>query len=421
MRKFSILAAILLFCCLTACSQKQEKSGAMSEETLVIPVETTTVTTSSFTKTRAYVGNISAAKQVKVIPLASERILEYPWENGDFVQQGEMIARIRNEVSKKGLDAWKAQIKSVDAQLKAAEREAARVKSMYESNIVSRQNFDQANDGVTTLQATKQQLLATQEQTKLGLDYAKVVAPISGVISNKNSEVGDIASSAMPLCIINDLDTLKVTLNVNEEDTPYLRLGQEVRIRFDAFPGEVVTAKITRIMPYVNTTTRTNTVEAEFPNVKIEEINQYKYKPGMYSRAELSLKTTNDAIVIPPMATILEPELLAKQVTGQRLRVVYVLKSDMTAEKREIEVGEYSGDIVEVLSGLHAGDKLITRGHHSLKDGDKVRVMSSNDNIIPKQEAPADSVANPTPAPAAVPDQGNEEAPKEDALEANKS
>ena len=88
MRKFSILAAIFLFCCLTACSQKQESSGAMSEETLEIPVETTTVTTSSFTRTRAYVGNISAAKQVTVIPLASERILEYPWENGDFVQQG---------------------------------------------------------------------------------------------------------------------------------------------------------------------------------------------------------------------------------------------------------------------------------------------------------------------------------------------
>ena len=386
----------------------------MSEETLEIPVETTTVTTSSFTRTRAYVGNISAAKQVKVIPLASERILEYPWENGDFVQQGEMIARIRNEVSKKGLDALNAQIKSVDAQLKAAEREAARVKSMYESNIVSRQNFDQANDGVTTLQATKQQLLATQEQTKLGLDYAKVVAPISGVISNKSSEVGDIASSAMPLCIINDLDTLKVTLNVNEEDTPYLKMGQDVRIRFDAFPGEVVTAKITRIMPYVNTTTRTNTVEAEFPNVKIEANNQYKYKPGMYSRAELSLETTNDAIVIPPMATILEPELLAKQVTGQRLRVVYVLKSDLTAERREIEIGEYSGDIVEVLSGLHAGDKLITRGHHSLKDGDKVRDMTPAGKAIPaKQAEPEHSVANPTPS------QGETAEPQE-AVEANK-
>ncbi|MBQ9394904.1 MAG: hypothetical protein IJU23_05240, partial [Proteobacteria bacterium] len=142
--------------------------------------------------------------------------------------------------------------------------------------------------------------------------------------------------------------------------------------------------------------------------------NQYKYKPGMYSRAELSLETTNDAIVIPPMATILEPELLAKQVTGQRLRVVYVLKSDLTAERREIEIGEYSGDIVEVLSGLHAGDKLITRGHHSLKDGDKVRDMTPAGKVVPtKQAAPENSVANPTPS------QGETAEPQE-AVEANK-
>ena len=62
----------------------------------------------------------------------------------------------------------------------------------------------------------------------------------------------------MPLCILNDMETLKVTLNVNEGDTPYLALGQDVSIRFDAFPNEVVHVKITRIMPYVNTTTRTS-------------------------------------------------------------------------------------------------------------------------------------------------------------------
>lgn len=420
MRRFSFLALLLLCSLLTSCQKEEGNSGAMSEEGEVLTsVETTTVTTTSFTRTRAYVGNVSAAKQVKVIPLASERILEYPWENGDYVKQGEMIARIRNEVSKKGLDALNAQIKSVEAQLKAAEREAARVKSMYESNIVSRQNYDQATDGVTTLKATMQQLLANQEQTKLGLDYAKVVAPISGVISNKNSEVGDIASSAMPLCILNDLETLKVTLNVNEGDTPYLSLGQEVQVRFDAFPGEIVMAKITRIMPYVNSSTRTNTVEAEFPNVKLDN-GQYKYKPGMYSRAELGLQTTNDALVIPPTAAILEPELLLKQVSGQTLRRIYVLASQpdangiTTAEGREIEIGEYAGEVVEVLSGLKPGDQLIVRGHHSLQNGDKVKVIKSTVQQLPAPAVPPAPVA--VPAPDAAPAEA--EAPAQDAAPA---
>lgn len=414
MRKISVLLATVVMSAvvsvgLTGCQKEEESSGAMSETQEAINVETITVKTSSFTRTRAYVGNISAAKSVKVIPLASERILKYPWENGDFVTKGQVIAEIRNEVSKKGLEAMNAQIKSVDAQLKAAERELKRVQSMYESNIVSRQNLDQAQDGVTTLLATKQQLLATLEQTKLGLDYSRVLAPIDGVISNKNSEVGDIASSAMPLCILNDLETLKVTMNVNEEDTPFLRLGQDVSIRFDAFPGEneVVIAKITRIMPYVNAATRTNTVEAEFKNVKLEKTGQYKYKPGMYSRVQLNLETTDDAIMVPPIALILEPELLAQQLTGQSLRRVFVLKSDNTVEARVVEVGEYSGDLAEILKNdkggekrnLYPGDKLIIRGHHSLRDGDVVNDVTKKEDqavaIAPAKPMPADDTAAP--------------------------
>ena len=406
-----ILLSLFIVFSITGCNQKQqEASGAMSDDVDDTAVQTYTVKTQSFTRTRAYVGNVSASKSVKVIPLASERILKFPWENGDFIQEGEIIAEIRNEVSKKGVDALNAQLRSVDAQLKAAERESARVKSMYESNIVSRQNYDQAMDGVTTLKATREQIQASIQQSRMGLDYAKVVAPISGVVSQKSSEVGDIASSAMPLCVLLDLTTLKVTLNVNEEDTSYLQLGQDVKLRFDAYPGEVVTAKITRILPYVNTTSRTNTVEAEFSNVKNEVTGQYKFKPGMYTRAEIGLKTTTDAIVVPPIALILEPELLVQQVAGETLRRVFVLKSDSTVESRIVKVGEQNGDIVQVYEGLNAGDKLIIRGQHSLRDGDKVRDMTNAGKVAvlandakPAEAAPAKAApAAEAAAPAEV-------------------
>ena len=401
-----ILLSLFVVLMSVSCQKKQDEgSGAMSDAVEDTAVQTYTVKTQSFTRVRAYVGNVSASKSVKVIPLTSERILKYPWENGDYVQEGEVIAEIRNEVSKKGVDALSAQLRSVDAQLKAAERESARVKSMYESNIVSRQNYDQAMDGVTTLKATREQIQASIQQSRMGLDYAKVVAPISGVVSQKNSEVGDIASSAMPLCVLLDLTTLKVTINVNEEDTSYLQLGQDVKLRFDAYPGEIITAKITRILPYVNTTSRTNTVEAEFENVKNEITGQYKFKPGMYTRAELSLKTTVDAVVVPPIALILEPELLIQQVAGESLRRVYVMKPDSTVESRVVKVGEQNGDIVQVYEGLKAGEKLIVRGQHSLRDGDRVRDMTgSGQTIVAKESANAENTNTPAPsAEAAAP------------------
>ena len=394
--KLPAILWVLGLAALSGCgSDKQESSGAMSEQTALTQVEVQTVSTSSFSRERTYVGNITAAKEVKVIPLASERILKYPWENGDYIEKGQVIAEIRNEVNRKGLDAVNAQLRSIEAQLKAAEREKKRVESMYESNVVSRQSLDQATDAVTTLTASKMQLLASQEQTKLGLDYARVIAPIDGVISQKSSEVGDIASSAMPLCVLLDMKTLKVTLNVTEEDMPYLKLGQEVRLRFDAYPGEVTVAKITRIMPYVNTSSRTNTVEAEFPNVKNEQTGQYRFKPGMYSKADLSLDSTNDAIVVPPRALILAPELLEQQASGQKLRRAFVVNADNTVSARTVEAGERQGDTIEILSGLQVGDKLVIRGHHSLIDGDRVNIAQTSSKAATAEKA--------APSAAAVP------------------
>ena len=394
--KLQAILWVLGLAALSGCgSDKQESSGAMSEQTALTQVEVQTVSTSSFSRERTYVGNITAAKEVKVIPLASERILKYPWENGDYIEKGQVIAEIRNEVNRKGLDAVNAQLRSIEAQLKAAEREKKRVESMYESNVVSRQSLDQATDAVTTLTASKMQLLASQEQTKLGLDYARVIAPIDGVISQKSSEVGDIASSAMPLCVLLDMKTLKVTLNVTEEDMPYLKLGQEVRLRFDAYPGEVTVAKVTRIMPYVNTSSRTNTVEAEFPNVKNEQTGQYRFKPGMYSKADLSLDSTNDAIVVPPRALILAPELLEQQASGQKLRRAFVVNADNTVSARTVEAGERQGDTIEILSGLQVGDKLVIRGHHSLIDGDRVNIAQTSSKAATAEKAAPSSAAVP--------------------------
>ncbi|MCL2325793.1 MAG: efflux RND transporter periplasmic adaptor subunit [Proteobacteria bacterium] len=379
----------LLLCalCLAGCDGGSEESGSAAERgKLEVSVETTLVTGAEFVRTRAYVGDISASKQVRVIPLATERILRFPWENGDFVRKGEVIAEIRNELSRKGFEALNAQVRNVDTQLQAAEREVSRLRSLYDSNLVTQQQYDQAQDGLKALLASKQQILATQEQTKLGLDYARVVAPIDGVVSMKSSEVGDLASSAMPLCVLLDMETLKVTINANEGDMQYLRVGQEVRMRFDAYPGEVVVAKVTRILPYVNTMSRTNTVEAEFENVKMEEIGQYRYKPGMFTRVEIELGRSQDIIVVPSRALLLEPELLEQQADGRVLRRVFVLQDDNTVLGKVVETGERSGGLVEVLKGLDIGERLVIRGHHSLRDGDKVRVRETQAPVVAQSD-----------------------------------
>ena len=416
MRKISFLLLLLALTMtsLPGCKyfQKEEDSGAMNDEESTIPVEVQPVTTTKFPRERAYVGNVTASKMVKVIPLASEQILKYEWENGQYINQGEVVAEIRNAVSKKGVEALNAQMRSLDAQLGAAQREFKRVQSMYESNIVSRQNYDQAQDAVTTLQASKMQLQASIEQSRMGLNYSTVIAPVSGVISQKNSEVGDVASSAMPLCVLMVMDPLKVTLNVSEKDVIYLKTDQEIKLKFEAYPDREVIATIKRIMPYVNTSTRTNIVEAEFKNdctvdEKTKTLN-CPYKPGMYVRAEVNLETTENAIAVPANALLLDPELLAKKKAGgQTLRRAFVVKDDMKVEAREVAVGEQKDNLIEVLSNLNPGEKLVVRGQHSLKNGDKVSIKNSASKETASEVAEAKDT-NAVNAPAAGADAAQE-------------
>lgn len=385
-----LLLFLVAFLLLPGCDKFKPDVVTEEEVSLGRPVETVVVEGRNFNRVRSYVGNLTAYRQVKVIPLATERILKFPWENGDFIKKGEVIAEIRNEVNRKSLDALNAQARSVDAQLKAAERELKRVDSLVQSNIVSRQQFDKAQDGVTTLLASKQQISASQEQQKLGLDYARVVAPIDGVVSQKMSEAGDIASSAMPLCVLLDLSQIKVTLNINEEDVAFLKVGQEIGLHFDAYPGQLKVAKLTRIMPFINLTTRTNTVEAMFENEMNDETQQYRYKPGMYARATLLLESSADVVVAPPRAMLLDQELIEQQKPGQTLRKAFVLQADGTVDQRTVEVGEQSGGVVQVLSGLSKGEKLVIRGHHGLKNGDLVRDVTK---VSPTVVAEAKAVA----------------------------
>lgn len=380
---FVSILILLVFLSVACNSEKVDQSADVNtSESKLTAVETAVVSHTNFVKTRSYVGDISAYKQVNVIPLASEKILEFPWNNGDIVHEGDKIAVIRNAVSRSGLDQINAQIKAIDTQVGAAERELARARSLYNSNIISKQALDQAEDSLQAVMASKQQLVAAQRQSKLGLEYSVVEAPITGVVSKKTLEVGDIASSAMALCVLLDLSKLKLTLNVPEQDAPFMKKDQEFEVTFDAYPGEKVKAKIVRIYPYVNPATRTNTVEAEFDNTINENTQMYRYKPGMYSKAEIELMRADNVVTVPQKALLLDQDLLDQQKDGQLLRKVFVLKDDNTVVSKTVELGDRQGNDVEILTGLSEGETLIVRGHHGLKDGETVRVIGNKSGKI---------------------------------------
>ncbi len=396
-RRIAALFGLLFvwFICHTtviACSKPDEGNGEEEAKDERPAVVTTVARHMTFEQERTYIGNIEAVKQVNVMSLVSDRITEFPWQDGDLVQKGDRLITIRHELSKSGLAQIKAQLRSIDFQIKVAKREMARAEKMYADHVISEQQFMQAKDAVNSLNLQKSQISAMKRQRNIGMQNSFINAPITGIVANKRVEVGDLSAPGVPLCTLLDLTRLKVTLNIPEAEAAKLKEGQEMTLVFSAYPTAPIAAKISRILPYVNISTRTNIVEAEFDNVALDDKGNYRYKPGMYASAHIIINRIDDAIVLPQQALLLTPELIKLNKPGQEWRKVFIL-SDGKAIERRIRIGIREGENVQILEGIGPSETVIIRGQHSLNNGEEVRNIKTQKIALSTDPPPAEATA----------------------------
>jgi RND family efflux transporter MFP subunit len=185
-----------------------------------------------------------------------------------------------------------------------------------------------------------------------------------------------MAAPQIPLCRIISIDRLKVQLKLVEADVPKVHTGQEVKIHMDCCPGRPFTGKISRIYPYLNAQTRTNTVEVTLENPKDKKSGLRELKPGMFGKAELVVGRRDQVLAAPEPALLLDNTLLKEQKEGEILRKAFVVDAQNIARQRLVKLGARKGSYYEVLEGLAEGENIIIRGQHGLKDGQKVKILS---------------------------------------------
>jgi len=186
-----------------------------------------------------------------------------------------------------------------------------------------------------------------------------VTSPISGVISQRWIDVGDMVPAKQKLFEIQSSDRLRAEAPVSELDLRKLKMGQSVRIFADACPEKTFEGRISRIHPQIDTRTRNGLVEVGLldpcPNLK----------PGMFVRAVFVLRRLENAIAIPAEALIERP-------TVQTCFVV----NDEKAHERTLQTGLVEKGWVEIRSGLSPGDLVVVEGQQQLKDGAAVKIQS---------------------------------------------
>jgi membrane fusion protein (multidrug efflux system) len=301
-------------------------------------------------------GILEPLRTVGVNSQMAGALLSVNVEEGNFVRAGQTLAQI---------DARdvEAQIKSAMAALELAESTAKRSDELWKQRIITALEYERDRANLASAQASLDQL-------KIRSGYAIVKAPISGVITEKRLESGDIVSPQTRLFSVADMSMLVSRVMVSELDVPLLQPGASVDVSVDALGGGRVPGRIRRVFPAADSATRLVPIEVALSGSALSQL-----RPGFTIRATFRLGSRDNALLIPTRA-VMGPQGARSVVTVREGK----------SERRLVRVGPDIDGKIEVLEGLALGDTVIVAGQALLRDGSTVRIvppLSPGEGAVP--------------------------------------
>ena len=328
-------------------------------------VEIEVVKRGSVSRNSIIAGMLEPIRTVGVNAQLSGTLLSLKAEEGHRVRQGDVLA----EIDARELEA---QARSAEASLKFAQSTAERSEQLYKEKIITLAELERDR---AALEASK----ASNEQLRTRLGYAKVMAPISGIITEKRIEAGDIVSPSTRLFSVADVSTLVTRIQVSELEVSTLRPGDMVPLTVDALGGQRVEGRIRRVFPAADSATRLVPVEVALTGRQLTGL-----RPGYTVRATLALDRRDDALLVPSRA-----------VSGPAgARAVYIVKGGVV-ERRSVRVGSDMAGLSEILEGVTEGDSVITSGTSMIREGAKAKVVEPLGDQIPAGKSLDSSATRP--------------------------
>ena len=352
------MKTIFRMICIASAAVAAVACGGNNQEQAQQPVDITpTVSVQEVTRRDVpqevvYTTTVQAFVKNNIAPQSVNRIAEIKVEVGDNVSKGQVLAKMDSVQ----LQQARHQLKQAELQMKNNEVEYGRLKGLYDAGGLSKSDLDAIELAYNASQLSYNVAKKSYENL---LENSVLVSPVSGVVTARNYDVGDMYAMSAPIFTVEQIAPVKLLVGVSESDYTKVHKGDAVVITADALPGEEFAGTINRIYPTVDPSTRTFTVEVKVANA------DKKLRPGMFARATVTFGL-NNSIIIPDVAVV------KQQGSGERF--VYVLNDDNTVSYQKVELGRRLGSEYEVLSGLTDGATVVTGGQIRLKDGIKVSV-----------------------------------------------
>jgi len=349
-------------------SRAREKPAA-KKGPATVPVSVVAADQRSIPVRLQAIGNVEAYTSVAVKSRVDGQILEVQFREGQEVKEGQVLFRIDARPFEAALKQSEAQAARDVASRDQAASQERRYQELLDKNFVSKDAYAQFRTNAQTAEATSKASQAALENARLNLDYTVIRSPIDGFVGRALLQAGNMvkANDTISLVIINQVKPVYVSFAIPEQQLATVRdLMQKAPLTVEvAAPGDektVATGRIAFLDNAVDQTTGTIKVRAVFEN------SDAKLWPGQYYTVQVKLYDQENAIVVPSRAL----------QTGPDGQFVYVVKPDMTAELRKVEVARTDGDHSVLAGGKVAkGERVVVRGALRIAPGMKVNIVDA--------------------------------------------
>ncbi|MGQ9645431.1 MAG: efflux RND transporter periplasmic adaptor subunit [Thermodesulfobacteriota bacterium] len=327
-------------------------------------------------------GYVVAQRKAAVASKVTSRLEELMVEEGSRVKEGQIIARLENEdaiaarnQAEANLSLARANLEGAKAELDEATLAFNRNKELYARGIIAKAQYDtsearylRAQASVAAAEAAVKAGSAALQAATVNLEYTLIRAPFDAVVLTKDADIGDIvtplgaaANAKAAVVTIADLNSLQVEADVSETNLGLVKVGQPCEIQLDALPDSRFRGVVHTIVPTADRTKATIMVKVRFLEKDPRILPEMRAKVSFLSRP---IKTGEQK----PRTALNRSALISH---GNNF-TVFVVEGNRVIEKR-VTVGEELGDMIEILEGVKAGERVVVKPPNRLRSGSRIR------------------------------------------------
>ncbi len=344
---------------LTKRQQFREMTAKFSVPAPPTRVAVTTVTHKSWPRIITGTGSLTAVQDAFVTNETPGIVAALNFESGQTVTKGEPLVLLESSVDL-------AVLNGLQTEQRLAEVQFARASKLVRDHTLAQSQFDET---IARRDRAAADVLAQQAQ----IAKKTIRAPFSGTLGIRRVDLGDYLKAGSAIVTLQTLDPIYLDSAIPERFIPQLKIGQQIRVRAQAYGDERFSGRLMAIEPGVDTATRMIRVRAELSNT------DQRLRPGMFVEVEAVQETAEEVNVVPATAITYSPY-------GNSVFVITKGSEGPSVERRQIETGATRSGEVAITKGIEADDQVVAVGQNKLRNGLRVEIVT--DDVLQRASAP---------------------------------